>query len=85
MCLGCLFKAKFQAYYLKCPKKTKNAMMSRKKIKNFTFLNLFCAILEFVDVEILVFGVYKNPLLLREVHMIDRTMLTMFLDRRNSE
>ena len=60
-------------------------MMSRKKIKTFTFLNIFCAILEFVEVEILVFGVYKNPLLLREVHMIDRTMLTMFLDRRNSE
>ena len=36
-------------------------------------------------VEILVFGVYENPLLLREVHMIDGTMLIMFLDRRNSE
>ena len=36
-------------------------------------------------VEILVFGVYKIPLLLRKVHMIDRVMLIMFLDRRNSE
>ena len=37
------------------------------------------------SVEILVFGVYKNPLLLREVHMINRTMLISFLDRWNSE
>ena len=36
-------------------------------------------------VEILVFGVYENPLLLREVHTLDRTKLIMFLDRRNSE
>ena len=36
-------------------------------------------------VEILVFGVYKNPLLLRETHMLGRTMLITFLDRRNSE
>ena len=36
-------------------------------------------------VEFLVFSAYENPLLLREVHMIDRTMLIMFLDRRNSE
>ena len=37
------------------------------------------------SVEILAFGVYENPLLLRKVHMIDGTMLIMFLDRRNSE
>ena len=36
-------------------------------------------------VEILVFGVYKNPLLLREAHTLGRTMFIMFLDRRNSE
>ena len=36
-------------------------------------------------VEFLVFSAYENPLLLREVHMIDGTMLIMFLDRRNSE
>ena len=36
-------------------------------------------------VKILVFGVYENPLLLREVHTLGRTMLIMFLDRRNSE
>ena len=36
-------------------------------------------------VEILVFGVYENPLLLREVHTLGRTMLIMFLDRRKSE
>ena len=35
--------------------------------------------------EILVFGVYENPLLSREAQTIDRTMLIMFLDRRNSE
>ena len=38
-----------------------------------------------VIVEILVLGVYENPLLLREVHTLGRTMLIMFLDRRNSE
>ena len=38
-----------------------------------------------VSVEILVFSAYENPLLLREVHMIDGTTLIMFLDRRNSE
>ena len=32
--------------------------------------------------EILVFGVYNIPLLLREAHTIDRTMLITFLDRR---
>ena len=37
------------------------------------------------SVEILVFGVHETPLLLREVHMIDGTMLIMFLDRRNNE
>ena len=37
------------------------------------------------DVEILAFGVYENPLHLREVHTTDRTMLILFLDRRNSE
>ena len=37
------------------------------------------------SVEFLVFGVHENPLLLREVHMIDGTMLIMFLDRQNSE
>ena len=37
------------------------------------------------SVEILVFSAYENPLLLREVHMIDGTRLIMFLDRRNSE
>ena len=36
-------------------------------------------------VEVLVFGVYENPLLLGEVQMIDGTMLIMFLDRRNGE
>ena len=36
-------------------------------------------------VEILVFGVYENPLLLREVHTLGRTTLIMFLDRRNCE
>ena len=40
---------------------------------------------ECVYVEILVFGVHETPLLLREVHMIDGTMLIMFLDRRNNE
>ena len=39
----------------------------------------------FACVEILVFGVYKNPLRLREVHTIDRNILIMFLDRRNSK
>ena len=38
-----------------------------------------------MHVEILVFSAYENPLLLREVHMIDGTRLIMFLDRRNSE
>ena len=38
-----------------------------------------------IFVEFLVFGVHENPLLLREVHMIDGTMLIMFLDRQNSE
>ena len=38
-----------------------------------------------LNVEILVFGVHETPLLLREVHMIDGTMLIMFLDRRNNE
>ena len=38
-----------------------------------------------VRVEILGFSAYENPLFLREVHMIDGTMLIMFLDRRNSE
>ena len=37
------------------------------------------------SVEILVFGVHENPLLLREVHMINKTILITFLDRRNSE
>ena len=37
------------------------------------------------SVENLVFGVYKNALRLREVHMIDRTVVITFLDRRNSE
>ena len=32
--------------------------------------------------EISVFGVYNNPLLLREAHTTDRTMLILFLDRR---
>ena len=36
-------------------------------------------------VEFLIFSAYENPLLLREVHMIDGTMLIMFLDRRNTE
>ena len=40
---------------------------------------------DFSYVEILVCSAYENPLLLREVHMIDGTMLIMFLDRRNSE
>ena len=39
----------------------------------------------FACVEILVFGVYENPLRLREVHTIDRNILIMFLDRRNSK
>ena len=37
------------------------------------------------NVEILVFVIYKSPLLLREVHMIDRTMVIAFLGRRESE
>ena len=37
------------------------------------------------DVEILVFGVHENQLLLCEVHEIDRIMLVTFSDRRNSE
>ena len=37
------------------------------------------------SVEILAFGVYENPLLLREVHTPGRTTLIMFLDRRNCE
>ena len=37
------------------------------------------------SVEILVFGVYENPLVLREVNTLGRTMLISFLDRRNSE
>ena len=36
-------------------------------------------------VELLVFGVHENPLLLREVHTLGRTTLIMFLTRRNSE
>ena len=36
-------------------------------------------------VKILVFVVYENPLLLREAHTLGRTMLIMFLDRRNIE
>ena len=36
-------------------------------------------------VEILAFGVYESPLLLREVHTLGRTMLIIFLDCRNSE
>ena len=36
-------------------------------------------------VEFLIFSAYENPLLLREVHTIYRTMLIMFLDRRNGE
>ena len=37
------------------------------------------------SVEISVFGVHENPLLLREVHMINKTILITFLDRRNGE
>ena len=37
---------------------------------------------EIGDVEILAFTVYNNPLLLREAHTIDGTMLITFLDRR---
>ena len=37
------------------------------------------------SVEFLIFSAYENPLLLREVHMIDGTMLIMFLDHRNTE
>ena len=51
--------------------------------------NVQCSIYEFpnktIDVEILVFDVYKNPLILREVHMIGRTMLITILNRRNGE
>ena len=36
-------------------------------------------------VEILVFGVYENPLFLCEAQTLDGTMLIMFLDRQNSE
>ena len=45
----------------------------------------FFSHMEILVVEILVFGVHETPLLLREVHMIDGTMLIMFLDRRNNE
>ena len=38
-----------------------------------------------LSAEILVFDVYKIPLLLCEARTIDRTMLISFLDRQNSE
>ena len=50
--------------------------------QRFSINELLCF---FPAVEFLLFSAYENPLLLREVHMIDGTMLIMFLDRRNSE
>ena len=63
----------------------------KQKTINYELKRVFCS---FEDangtrllqcVEILVLGVYENPLLSREVHTLGRTMLIMFLDRRNSE
>ena len=61
----------------KAPTKNKDSYETIKtKLKHFYNSQI---------VEFLVFSAYENPLLLREVHMIDGTMLIMFLDRRNSE
>ena len=51
--------------------------------RHFDFSRLIFHLVK--GVEFLVFGVHENPLLLSEVHMIDGTMLIMFLDRQNSE
>ena len=51
-------------------------------MKKLTFMRDQNFVLQCISVEILAFGVYNNPLLLREAHTIDRTMLITFLDRR---
>ena len=57
-------------------------MLGKKLHFEFNQFEFFCKL---PCVEFLVFSAYENPLLLREVHMIDGTTLIMFLDRRNSE
>ena len=59
----------------------------QKRFGGFTPLGeqIWVPMLGYRSVEILVFGVHENPLLLREVHMINKTILITFLDRRNSE
>ena len=46
--------------------------------------NGICHARRFHTVEFLIFSAYENPLLLREVHMIDGTMLDGTMIRRSS-
>ena len=63
------------------PKDKVGPLLSPREVRAIQTVQFLCIFF----VEFLVFGVHENPLLLREVHMIDGTMLIMFLDRQNSE
>ena len=60
--------------------------MKNKGLVSFTVYRLCTqGCVRVSGVEILLFGVYKNALRLREVHMIDWTVLITFLDRRKND